>query len=94
MKNVLEQIKVAFGQIDHNNLKEEDALIIIGHHDDDFLIACAGKPLHLAASLATSMEKDSDMETIVRLALFAFDAKKNEDSKPEDEPETEAENEK
>lgn len=94
MKNALEQIRVAFQQLDRNNIKEEDALIIIGHHDDDFLIACAGKPLHLAASLATSMEKDSNMETIVRLALFAFDAKKNEDSKAESEPETEAEDKK
>lgn len=94
MKNALEQIKVAFQQLDRNNIKEEDALIIIGHHDDDFLIAYVGKPLHLTTSLATSMEKDSDMETMVRLALFAFDAKKKEDSKAENEPETEAENEK
>ena len=94
MKNTLKKIAEAFQQLDRNNIKEDESLIIIGHHDDDFLIACTGKPRHLAASLATSMEKDSDMETIVRQALFAFDAKKNEDSKAENEPETEAENEK
>jgi hypothetical protein len=94
MKNTLDKIREAFRQLDGNNIKEDESLIIIGHHEDDFLIACAGKPLHLTALLATSMEKDSDMETIVRLALFAFDAKKYNDSKPENEPETEAENEK
>lgn len=95
MKNALEQIKAAFGQINHNNLKEDDTLLVICHTNEKQLVtAMAGKPIEMAASLASAMDKSSDLETVIRMALFAFDCEKKKDSQPENEPETEAENEK
>lgn len=95
MKNVLEQIKVAFGEIDNNNLKEDDTLLAICHTNEKELVtAIAGKPIEIAASIASAMSKSSDLEAVIRMAVFAFDCEKKMDSKPEDKPETEAENEK